>query len=225
MPTTPRTRRPRRALAVALLVTALAAGLTGCSLDRLGAAAVVGGQPVSTDEVQRLAREYQQVVPGGDGARIQVAILQQLVVTRVLEELSRQAGVRVSDGEVARRLDQLEAQTGGRKELVRAISTQTGQVVPPSMLEEWERGRLLFQRYVTQLAGGTSAQPSQEAVARAQRDFRRTARQLDVEVNPRYGRWQPAGGIRPLVSGGLARAADRPGDRGGRAEGTPGGGR
>lgn len=210
---------------MALLVTALAAGLAGCSLDRLGAAAVVGGQPVSTDEVQRLAREYQQVVPGGDGAQIQVAILQQLVVTRVLEELSREAGVRVSDGEVARRLDELAAQTGGRKELVQVISSQTGQVVPPSMLDEWERGRLLFQRYVARLDGGAAAQPSQEALARAQRDFRRTARQLDVEVNPRYGEWRPGGGIRPLVSGGLARDAGQPGNRGGGAEGTSGGGR
>ena len=224
MPTTPRTRRPRRALAAALLVTALAAGLTGCSLDRLGAAAVVAGRPVTTDEVQRLAREYQQVVPGGDGAQIQVAILQQMIQSEAYDRLAKDNGIRVSPGQVSRVIDQLEAQTGGRRQLIQAIATQNREVVPPSRLERWTRDQLILQRYVLSKVAGPE-QVTREVVDRARADLRRYARQLDVEVNPRYGRWQPGGGIRPLVSGGLARDADQPGPGGDRAEGTPGGGR
>jgi len=35
----------------------------------------------------------------------------------------------------------------------------------------------------------------------------KAGRSLDIEVNPRYGEWNPRRGVSPLVSGGLSKTA------------------
>ena len=200
--------RVRRLVAAAVLAAGLGAALAGCSTDRLGSAAVVGGEPVSTEEVQRLARDYLEVVPGGDPRQVQLAVLQQTIVDRIFQEGSRDTGVRVRDGRVAARLGELIEQTGGRAELVQAISSQTQQVVAPGQLEQWMRNRLLFERLAVELGDRPSGPPTEQALNRANRTLTRYANRLDIEVSPRYGSWNPDSGITPLVSGGLSRSEE-----------------
>ena len=208
MKTTVRRRAGR--LACATLVT-LAVGMTGalagCSVDRLGAAAVVDGEVISTEEVQQQARDYLEVVPDTDPGQVQLAVLQQMIVNRVFRKISRDSGVRVSRARVSRELNGLIESVGGRKALVRAISGQTRQVVAPSQLEDWMRSRLLFAKFAADLGGTGGGPPSQQALDQANRQLTRYAARMDIELSPRYGRWDPRGGITPLVSGGLSRPA------------------
>lgn len=201
-------RRPRRRLALAAAVVAAAAALTGCSADRLGAAAIVDGEPIATDELQELSREVREVVPGLDPSQVQVAVLQQLIVGRLFDRLGADLGVSVSDGEVAAELQTALAQTGGRDELVTALASgESPQVVPPSMLEQWQRDRLLYQEVAAELSS-TAGEPDEAGFAAASQALSDAAREVDIEINPRYGEWDPQAGIAPQISGGLSSTVD-----------------
>lgn len=204
-----RAARPARSLrsrTMAALLAALAVTvLSGCSADRLGAAAVVEGEVIRTDHLHELAREYDTVVPGQPSGRVQLSVLQQLVVDEVFDAMARDLGVTVRPGRVANELDALLTQVGGRKALVRALSSQQRQVVPPSQLERWMRDRLIFDAIARELSGGSAtAEPDFERANKALTEY---AASMDIEISPRYGTWDPDSGIAPLVSGGLARTA------------------
>ena len=89
-------RRVRRVLGTSALVLVATLGLAGCGGDsRLGAAAVVNGNVTTVDELQQDTRDYLKIVPGADAGAAQVAILQRIVITEVLEEVARQNDVHV----------------------------------------------------------------------------------------------------------------------------------
>ncbi len=48
---------------------------------------------------------------------------------------------------------------------------------------------------------------AEQAIAAANEALRAAGEQIDVEVSPRYGTWDPASGITALVSGGLSKTA------------------
>lgn len=207
----PATRAPRgsralrRRAVAAVLVALAAAALSGCAADRLGAAAVVEGEAISTDQVQDLTREYDAVVPGQPSGRVQLSVLQQLVVDRVFDAMARDLGVHVRAGRVSAELDALTTQVGGRKALVRALASQQRQVVPPSQLERWMRDRLLFDAIAREISGtSATADPDFD---KANRQLTEYAATMDIEINPRYGSWNPDSGIAPLVGGGLSKTA------------------
>jgi len=211
----------RRRSAAVVLCAVLAAGvLAGCSLDRLGAAAVVGGKPISTDRVHELTTEYLRALPDQDPGPVQRGILDQLITARVYAEVARDQGVGVRNAQVAAELSGLIERFQGRRALVQAI--QANQEVPefvaPSMLESWLKTQLLFVAVARRLNGGVlnpQDESTRAAFTRADREVAKVANRLDVEVNPRYGRWRAdrdvdptVSSIVPLVSGGLSKSED-----------------
>lgn len=200
------TNARRTVLRLVAAVVAIVA-LAGCGVDRLGAAAVVDGHKISIDRLQDLTREFTTAVPGQEPGQAQAAILQQLILRRVLAVQARDAGVRVSDGRVASQLSSLIARVGGRKQLAAALAQQ-GQVVAPSQFADWLRSQLLFRRVASQLGGGTG-EPSEEAFAQADAQLRTYSRRAQIEVNPRYGSWSARSGVTPLVGGGLSTTVDQ----------------
>jgi hypothetical protein len=209
----PMTRTARRAAPTRCAALALAAGLaalalTSCSPERLGAAAVIDGQTVSTDELQAAARDYVDVVPGADPAEVQVAVLQRRIVSEIIDRAASEAGVAVRAGTVAAERDDLLDSIGGRKALVRALaSSQQPTILAPSDVDQWVRDRLLFDALAAEISGEQldPADPAaQEALNEANRQLSRTSRSMEIEVSPRYGEWDPRSGLTPLVSGGLS---------------------
>lgn len=187
-----------------LLLAGLAAtALTGCSTDRLGAAAVVDGEAIRTQTLQDAAA---QRVAGGSaenqrGAALEV--LQSLIVSRVFDRLSERLDVTVSSARVAEELRIYTKRAGSRAELAAAAR------VAPSQLEDWARDRMIFTKIATRgEQDGLVAQLTPQQEARAQQLIVRAARRMDIEVNPRYGEWDPRSGLQPLVSGGLAADAE-----------------
>ena len=227
-PTRPQRSRPRRsrpqrlvrtAAALAVVVAATTA-VSGCSDQRLGAAAVVDGTRITTDDVQSLSRELLAVVPDQDPALVQRGVLDQLISDEVYTRVSRELGVSVSDGRVANQLQTLVTRFQGRKPLVRAILTSQArpEYVAPSMLQSWLRDQLLFVKVARGLAGGTlptDAAASDALFQEADRQIAAIAADMSVDLSPRYGTWRPdrdvdptVSDISPLVSGGLSRTAD-----------------
>ena len=204
-PITPSLRRLRRGLVVTAALLAVTS-LTACRVDQVGTAANIDGESISVEELQDATRDYLAAVPSGDSGGAQQAILQQLIVSAVIEKAADTAGVSVTAGEVAAQRDQVLASV---REPARAakisarafISRQLSQgeqpaVVAPARLEQFIRDQLL----ASKLSEGDSA-AANEALQAA-------SKETDVEVNPRYGRWDPAQGLAPLISGGLSSTVD-----------------
>ena len=213
--TTTTGQRPvrRRVLATAALVLVATLGLSGCGGDsRLGAAAVVNGRVTTVDELQQDTREYLDIVPGADTAAAQVAILQRIVITEVLEEVARQNGVRIRPGRIAAERDELFESFNGRRGLVRTLANSQEQptVLPPDDVEDWVKDRLLFTAIAEKIGGGpldTSEPESQQVLEEVQDQLSEAGGSLEIEINPRYGEWDPTSGITPMISGGLSQTA------------------
>jgi hypothetical protein len=74
-------------------------------------------------------------------------------------------------------------------------------------VDQWLRDQLLYHKLVVKLAGGGDA-TTVEASARGSKALSSAADSMKIEVNPRYGTWNPkTGSINALVSGGLANTA------------------
>jgi hypothetical protein len=212
--TAPRRRlRPRRTAAALVAAVLVTTALAGCSPDQVGSAAVIDGEVVSTDELQSATQSYLAVVKDADSGEVQRTILQRRIVSAVIDEAAREAGVSVSAGKIARDRDEALESVGGRKALVRALAQQQqAQVVPPDEIERWVEDRLLFSAMAEEVAGGSVADQSpeaQQALQQVNADLVEVAQRLDVEVSPRYGTWDPERGLTPLVSGGLSSTAEQ----------------
>ena len=205
-------RRVRRVLGMSALALVATLGLAGCGDSRLGAAAVVNGNVTTVDELQQDTRDYLKIVPGADAGAAQVAILQRIVITEVLEEVARQNDVHVRPGHIAAERDNLFERFNGRRGLVRTLANSQDQptVLPPDDVEDWVKDRLLFNAIAEKIGGGplNTAEPeSQQVLEEVQNQLSEAGDSLDIEINPRYGEWDPTSGITPLVSGGLSKTA------------------
>lgn len=202
--------------ALALLAVLLAAA--GCSTERFGAAAVIDGRPVTTEELQESTQAHLAVVPEADTGQAQLAILQRMIVSAVIDEAARDNDVRVRSGRVAAERESILASVGGRDELVRALAqSQQPTVLAPADVDRWIKDRLLFEKIAASLGDGTvepGTPEEQEIVTRANEALRDASRSLEIEISPRYGRWDPDQGVTPLLSGGLAEPADELRSRG-----------
>ena len=201
------TRTTRRTVAGLLLL----AGLAGCSSDRVGTAAVIEGRTVSVDDLQTRTRQHLAVVPGGNPGDAQRSLLQRMIVSAAIDTAARDAGVRVRNGQIAAERDSVLESVGGRKGLIRALAeSQQPTVLAPADIERWVKDRLLFRAIAEEIAGGplsADAPEAEQAIAAANEALRAAGEQIDVEVSPRYGTWDPASGITALVSGGLSKTA------------------
>jgi hypothetical protein len=198
-------RRVERGLAVvaALLVVT---SLTSCRAGQVGAAAIVDGNTISVHELQDATADYLKAVPKGNAGDAQQAILQQMIVSLVIAKAGDTAGVTVSAGEVASQRDQIldSVRAGAKAAKVsesvyvsrQLAQSQNATVVAPSQLDQFIRDQLL----ATKL-GQNDPAAANEAITTA-------AAHTKVEVNPRYGRWDPTQGLAPLVSGGLSKSVE-----------------
>lgn len=114
------TRTPRRLAAVGLAVLLLAG--CGAAQARSGAAAVVGDESISTDELQEivergLADPQAEEQFGADRAAYQQQVLNRLVRGLILEQAAEKQGVEVTAGDVDEQLGKFAEQAGGREQL------------------------------------------------------------------------------------------------------------
>lgn len=199
-----RLHRTAAVLAVALVA---AAGLSGCSDQRLGSAAVVDGDTISTAELQDATQAYLKAVPGSDPGEAQLRILERMILSRVIDAAARDQGVHASAGEVAAEREDVLKSVGGRKGLVEQLASQQQPVVlAPSYIDRWFRDRVLYTKIAGRFAGGGDP-ASTEVLTRTSDALISAGQSMDIEVNPRYGEWNPRSGLSPLISGGLSKTA------------------
>ncbi|MGO4459506.1 SurA N-terminal domain-containing protein [Streptomyces sp. M-16] len=176
----------RTALSVSAALLAAAPLLAACSGGtRPGTAAVVGGERITTSALQAQVNDVRTAQNrSGQGAQLIEATaglerlkLNKMIQTAVLERAADDAGLSVNTREIEEvRKAQLQ-QAGGEKELA-AAALQQAQLAP-DQLEADTRFKLLrdklFEHYGSQ----------DKALAK----LGQAAKDLHIEVNPRYGHW------------------------------------
>jgi peptidyl-prolyl cis-trans isomerase SurA len=193
---------------------AVIAALTGCGPIQMGAAAIVGGQRISTStltsDVAALDKVYQanpsiQRNVTYTPARMPQLVLQWLIRFRVIDDMAAHDGIHVSAAASQRALaattQQIETQAGAA---VGAAQFSVYNALPPSFLGKF--GHFVatinaLAAYYTGLKNVSALTPAQQKVfsARFVADSAAAARRLKIKVNPRFGRYAAAEvGILPV---------------------------
>jgi hypothetical protein len=179
---------------------AVAAGgcvlLTACGPVQMGAAAIVGGQRITTaslaTQVSDLSRAIQAL-----GSRAPLAfpasqkpqqVLSWLVRFMVRDELGRQQGIRVSPGEAQRALRAIAAQAAQSGSGLVRLAVANG--LPPDMIPALGRYQAIATELVNRLDGGhapTSAAAQQAINQQFQHAQCLAAKNLDIKINPQFG--------------------------------------
>lgn len=208
-----RSRNVRRSLVVAVVALLATVSVSACDQKELGAAAIVDGHVITTDELQSATRGYLEVVPDGDKGEAQLRTLERMILSRIIDEAAAQQDVRVRTGAVAKQRDEILVSTKGRKGLVLALSQQQSPtVLAPSLIDRWVRDQLLYSRIVATVAG-TGDPASQVAAEKGSQTLIAAGRSMDITINPRYGTWNPEKGVVGLLSGGLSKTAAQLADK------------
>ncbi|MEE1938533.1 SurA N-terminal domain-containing protein [Streptomyces sp. TRM 70361] len=186
-------RRTSLSLSAAAAVLVAAPLLTACGGEaHAGAAAVVGGERITMSQVQskveavRAAqRDHEQAdVLIKETGQLTRSTLSGLVLRRVLERAAGDAGVTVSRAEIQEARELAARQVGGPERLESLMLRQ--QAATPDEIDEMLRVQLLVQGLAEKLGANLQTPQGQEEL---RAELEKASRELDVSVNPRYGKW------------------------------------
>ncbi|HSA53584.1 MAG TPA: hypothetical protein VLH10_26165, partial [Yinghuangia sp.] len=132
-------------------------------------------------------------VPGVEASQEE---LTSVLTDKVLDEAARRAGVTVTATEIAQAKRDWAAANPGT-----AIETLLArQGVPASQVEHFVRRSVLIDKLIKAAGQDPRTEAGQQKVVEI---FRTTAESMDINVNPRYGVWDPADGLVPTTYGWL----------------------
>ena len=189
---------------VRMSAVVLGAGLlvTGCSSVKMGAAAITGSQRITiatlATEVTNLSQAA-KMYPG----TVQLSAQQEtqetltwLIRFQINDELARQAGITVTPAQEQAALAQIyaaakaQAQAQGLSNVtLNLILAANG--IPPNLASELGRYQSIQDQFVRQANGGTlpTTTPAQSATtAKLQQAQCTAAKNLNIKVNPQFGR-------------------------------------
>ncbi len=191
-----------RLLKVSALVLGAGLVVTGCSPVKLGAAAVVGDQRITVatlnTEVTNLSR-YVKLYPG----TVQLTPAQQtqqtltwLVRFKINEQLARRQGITISTAQAQQALNEIftQAKANAQAQGINNVTLNlilTANGIPPNMATEVGRYQAIDNQFALQANGGTApaTQTAETAVTNKLNKARCVvAKQLNIQVNPQYGR-------------------------------------
>ncbi|HEY2443418.1 MAG TPA: hypothetical protein VGI31_09820 [Streptosporangiaceae bacterium] len=195
--------RKSSALARGAKLAAVAASgcvvLAACGPVQLGAAAIMGGQRISTaslaTQVSDLTRSYHaegsKAQLGFPVAQMPQQVLAWLVRFRVRETMASQQGIRVSVKQQQQAISEIEAQAhqGGQTATLTQLAVANG--LPPDLISDLGVYQAIADALVNRLDGGhaPTSQTAQQALSQQfNKDQCLAAKSLHIKINPQYGR-------------------------------------
>jgi SurA N-terminal domain len=183
-----------------LAAAVLAAGLavTACGQVQMGAAAIIGGQRVSSstlsDEVANLNSGYQahkrQIQLQYPASQMPQQVLAWIVRFQVRNQLATRDGISVTTTDVRQALGQISAsiKQSGESATLPEVAVANG--LPPDMLDALGRYQAIETKLLNRLDGGklptaSAAQQTLETKFNASQCL--AAKSLNIKVNPQYG--------------------------------------
>jgi SurA-like N-terminal domain len=187
----------RTSIAVTAGALAALTALTACGTPRMGSAAIVGNQGISTSqltsEVSNLENAYQ-----ASHGRIQLQfpqseapqqVLAWLVRFRIREQMAIRNGVTVTPADAQRARAAIATQAEQSNVSLSDLAVANG--LPPDLLPELGRYQAIQSALVRKLDGGTLP-TSQSGLSALSQKFAavqcRAAKSLAIQVNPQFGR-------------------------------------
>ncbi|WP_248961676.1 SurA N-terminal domain-containing protein [Sphaerisporangium perillae] len=180
---------------VRVLLATVAAGvaLTACSSPvQVGTAATVGGDRISSGQLNTEVREYQAALKQAKISEaalkmpsIPRAVLLQLITFRQFEQLAQRNGLTVTEGDV----DKFITEQGGIEKIGPA---SLGQGVPPSETRRWIRAAVIYQKSLERFGANLADQNSVQA---AQAKLFGQMDTIPIKVSHRYGTWDSQQGL------------------------------
>ena len=186
--------RLQRGVTAAVGVLVAATVLSACgSTAHPGTAAVVGSHRITTSAVQAQVAAFRDAVAEQrkgpaqpEPAGLTRDTVRNLVISDLVEKAMHDHGLVVTDSEVAQARASDARQLGGETGLRQALLQEKG--VVPADIDDFYR-RLLG---MSKLAGISGQDPNTEqGTAALRKTLADSARNLKVEINPRYGTWDP----------------------------------
>lgn len=186
-------RRRRTALVVSAALLTAAPLLTACgSQAHPGAAAVVGGDRITVATVQGQVADVRQAQDASEqsaqitsqSGQLGRAKLHGLILDRVLDKASEDAGVSVTRAEIQQMRAQAVAQYKGEDGLRAAVLQERW--IAPDQIDAFLREQI----QLTKLGQALGADPSTPAGTKVLGDaLTKASKALKVDVNPRFGTW------------------------------------
>lgn len=190
-----RTRSAARRTAQAAAGLSLAVLLAACANTpaHQGAAAVVGDERISVATVEAkvaAVRDASAARPGAaraEQAGLARRTVAELVLDRVLAKALTDRGLTVSATEVAQAREADAKLLGGPDQLAAELLGKQG--VPAAGIDDFYRQQLGLQKLATADGQDPRSAGGDEAIRKA---LVTAGTALRIEVNPRYGHWDPA---------------------------------
>lgn len=160
---------------VAALSAVLAASVTACDAEQVGAAAVVGDERITVTELQDQVREVARVSGGdvtSDQSNVQATVLNRLINNQLGDTVAELADVTVTEAEIDEYIDE--------QLLSQAPDGDLTPVLARNLLSEDTLRDAVREALLVEKVGGSDAYV--ELLAEA-------SDEEGVEVNPRYGDW------------------------------------
>ncbi|WP_328948877.1 SurA N-terminal domain-containing protein [Streptomyces sp. NBC_00184] len=186
-------RRRRTALTVSAALLGAAPLLAACgSQAHPGAAAIVGGDRITVASVQGQVEEVRQAQDTSKQAaqitnqsgQLGRAKLHGLILDRVLDKASADAGVTVTRAEIQQMRQQAAAQYKGEAGLRAAVLQERW--IAPDQIDAFLREQI----QLTKLGQALGADPTTPAGTKTLGDaLTKASKALKVDVNPRFGTW------------------------------------
>lgn len=192
-------RRRTATLSLTAAALVLAAPLiTSCAAEHPGGAAVVGGHTITVTTLQNnvnqlraaQAKAGQDVDLSGDKGGLDRAVLTGLLGERVLDRAAADHGVTVTRREV-KALEAANAQRLGGADALRNALMQQAQVAPGAPTDAFFRSLLQKDGVARAIGADLTTQAGTQALDTS---LAGTARELHIDVNPRYGSWSASTG-------------------------------
>jgi SurA N-terminal domain len=191
---------------LALLAVVSVLGLSGCG--KVDSAATLGDITISQASAQAIVDEVLAERAKVDTSQMQLqsgsalnrSQLRFTIVTTLFDEIAKELKLSITSTELTQAESELISQSGGQEALAQNLVAAE---IAPKNFDRYIRAIVTSNKIQDALlASGVS---QEEVSARISQLVNAKAAQLKVEVNPRYGTWDPTtGDIVPADSAGLA---------------------
>lgn len=191
---------------LALLAVVSVLGLSGCG--KVDSAATLGDITISQASAQTIVDEVLAERAKVDTSQMQLqsgsalnrSQLRFTIVTTLFDEIAKELKLSITSTELTQAESELIAQSGGQEALAQNLVAAE---IAPKNFDRYIRAIVTSNKIQEALIASGVAQ--EEVSARISQLVNAKAAQLKVEVNPRYGTWDPTtGDIVATDSAGLA---------------------
>ena len=191
---------------LALLAVVSVLGLSGCG--KVDSAATLGDITISQASAQAIVDEVLAERAKVDTSRMQLqsgsalnrSQLRFTIVTTLFDEIAKELKLSITSTELTQAESELITQSGGQEALAQNLVAAE---IAPKNFDRYIRAIVTSNKIQDALLASGVAQ--EEVSARISQLVNAKAAQLKVEVNPRYGTWDPTtGDIVATDSAGLA---------------------